>query len=325
MDTKYCKLLFREQKMIVLNELKEKLTDFYVFPEVAQEINKKINDIINNGLIDDQETDSFCNEINNVLQSVNKDKHLRVRYLEEVRIPTDEEQEYEEGTWRNNFGFSKVEILPGNVGFIKLNIFDLTSLGGETAVNVMGFVKNTDALIIDLRENGGGDPDMVSLLMSYLINGSVHHTTFYNRIDNEVIQFWTTDFVPGVKYLDKPVYLLTSKHTFSAAESFAYNLKQVNRVTIVGENTGGGAQPGRPHQLSFQFEVFISHGRAINPATNTNWEGVGVNPHIEVESGKALKVAYEQILKGLLNKDDGYEDNQLRKEAMKVLVGSTGQ
>lgn len=285
-------------KKEVLMELMEKLSQNYVFPDVAESINKKLVELINCNEFDHiTEPQTFCVVLNEILQSVSHDKHLRMRFLEKMDLTEeDEEPEYEEGTWRNNFGFSKIEILPNNIGYMNLKIFDSLRLAGETAVQVMGFVKHTNALIIDLRENGGGDPDTVSFLMSYFVEESVHHTTFFNRIDNQTIQFWTSEFVPGDKYLNKSLYLLTSRRTFSAAESFAYNLKHLKRVTVVGEKTGGGAQPGRTHKLSFHFEVFISHGRAINPETNTNWEEVGVLPHIEVDSQDALTVAYENIV-----------------------------
>jgi C-terminal processing protease CtpA/Prc len=287
-----------EMKKEVLIELMDNLSKYYVFPDVAEVINEKINDFIVSKEFDKlTDPQTFCRVLNEILQSVNHDKHLRIRFIEKMDISDEEEEpEYEEGTWKNNFGFSKIEILPNNIGYMNLKIFDSPRLAGETAVQAMGFVKHTDALIIDLRENGGGDPDMVSLLMSYFVEESIHHTTFFNRIDNQMIQFWTTEFVPGDKYLNKPLYLLTSRRTFSAAESFAFNLNHLKKVVIVGERTGGGAQPGRSHKLSHNFEVFISHGMAINPETNSNWEGNGVTPHIVVDSQDALTVAYENIV-----------------------------
>jgi len=113
-------------------------------------------------------------------------------------------------------------------------------------------------------------------------------------------QYWTLPYVPGKRFGDKPIYVLTSKDTFSAGEEFVYNLKTRQRATLVGETTGGGAHPGSPYRLHPHFEVFIPAGRAINPITNQNWEGSGVVPDIAVSPAQALKVAYRMALKSII-------------------------
>ncbi|MDZ5471306.1 S41 family peptidase [Bacillus sp. 31A1R] len=323
MNTIEALLLTDEFKKNLINQLIKKLEENYVFPEVALTINEKLVEFTKGekfALLSAPE--EFCTSISQILQSVNHDRHLALHFLEHSKKEesNDEDQfEMEEGTWLNNFGFAKCEILPGNVGYLKLNIFDLPHLAGDTAVATMNFLVNTSGLIIDLRENGGGDPDMVNILMSYFFETDIHHTTFYNRAENKEIQFWTMSYVPGKKYLEKPVRVLTSKYTFSAAESFAYNLKHLNRAKIVGENTGGGAQPGRPHILHPQFEVFISHGRAVSTVTNTNWEGVGVEPDTLIDSKEAFDKAYEDILSGLLDSEEYCLHKPLKVEAEKQL------
>jgi hypothetical protein len=156
----------------------------------------------------------------------------------------------------------------------------------------MHFLGNSDALIIDLRGNGGGDTMMIGLLSSYFFEEPVHLNSFYMRETDSMQQFWTTSFVDGRKMTDVPIYVLTSRHTFSGAEEFTYNLKNLTRATIVGETTGGGAHPvdhhGFPH---LQVVVRVPFGRAINPITGTNWEGTGVEPDIQCDAGKALDVA----------------------------------
>src|SRR5207248_11591709 len=119
-----------------------------------------------------------------------------------------------------NYGFRKVELLAGNIGYIDLIGFAPADVGWETAAAAMRFVADTDALIIDLRDNQGGSPEMVALICSYLFDNqfqSVHLNDIYSRVDNATHQFWTLPYVPGKRYADKPVYVLTGKQTFSSA------------------------------------------------------------------------------------------------------------
>ncbi|MFD2446867.1 S41 family peptidase [Bacillus sp. CGMCC 1.16607] len=319
-------LLSNDIKNEVMNTLIQKLEEHYVFPELAKSMRCKLEDFgQTHNFYDLCDEQLFCEAITKIMYNETKDKHLRLVLKndamgEDPEEQEEEEDEYEEGTWRNNFGFSKLEVLPGNIGYLKLNLFDLTKTGGGAAVAAMNFLSNTSGLILDLRENGGGDPDMVSFLMSYFVEESIHHTTFYNRSNNSTIQFWTTDYVQGKKYLDKPLHILTSPRTFSAAESFAYNFKVLKRATIVGETTGGGAQPGRFHKIHSRFEAFISHGRAINTETEDNWEGKGVQPDVEVNHKEAFDVSYKEMMSQLLETDGYQGDKFLRKEAQNILL-----
>jgi C-terminal processing protease CtpA/Prc len=196
-----------------------------------------------------------------------------------------------------NYGFDKVERFPGNIGYIELRGFTDAENGAATVAAAMTFVTNTDALIIDLRRNGGGSPEMVALISSYLFAEPVHLNSLYWREGDRTEDFWTRKDVQGKRYLGKDVYILTSKQTFSAAEEFSYNLQNLKRATIVGETTGGGAHPGGMHRVMSDFAVFVPSGRAINPITKKNWEGVGVIPEIPVPADQALTVARLTALK----------------------------
>ncbi|MEX2114665.1 MAG: S41 family peptidase, partial [Pirellulales bacterium] len=206
----------------------------------------------------------------------------------------------------------KVERLEGNIGYIQLRGFHPAELGGKAAAEAMQAVADTDALIIDLCTNGGGAPSMVALVCSYLFGPEpVHLNDLYFRPDDRTHQWWTLPYLPGDRYVGKPVYVLTSERTFSAAEEFAYNLKNLKRATIVGETTGGGANPGGRKRLDDHFTMFLPSGRAINPITKTNWEGTGVTPDVAVPAELALKAAQLAALKAII------PEHEARLEAMR--------
>lgn len=288
------------------------LNKSYIFLETAKEMEKDLRQRVQNKEYESlTSAKEFAQKLTKDLQNISKDKHLRVRYSSRplpVRNddtePTQAEiEEFSNSMRRVNFGFEKVERLQGNIGYIDLRGFMRPELAKETAAAAMNFVANTDALVFDLRQNGGGDPEMVALICSYLFGDKpVHLNDLYFRETNKTESFWTKPNVIGKKYGDKDVYVLTSDYTFSGAEEFTYNLKNLKRATVVGETTGGGANPGGMVRLHAHFGVFVPMGRAINPITKTNWEGTGVAPDIAVPKEQALKVAYKLALTRLKEK-----------------------
>jgi C-terminal processing protease CtpA/Prc len=250
------------------------------------------------------------------LREVSHDKHIGVRFWPapagEQRTLRSEEERRAAARQESafiNYGFTKVERLGGNIGYIELNGFTDAEAGAETVAAVMNFVANTDALIFDLRGNGGGRPQMVALICSYLFGPEpVHLNDLYCRTPieglcvegNHTEEFWTRKEVAGKRYVGKDVYVLTSNRTFSAAEEFAYNLKTLKRATIVGETTGGGANPGTMIRFLADYQLFVPMGRAINPITKTNWDSTGVSPDLEAPVDQALIVAHQVALKKLL-------------------------
>ena len=284
----------------------------YVFLETAKKMSTDLKTRLENKEYDTvASSKEFAKLLTEQLQAISKDKHLRVMYVSEPPPgssrnggrPSEAEQMKMRERMRaraasNNFGFEKVERLEGNVGYIDLRGFMPAEIGGETAAAAMNFVTNTDALIIDVRQNGGGAPSMVAFLCSYLFGPEpVHINDLYFRAENSTHQWWTLPYLPGKRYEGKPVYVLTSKRTFSAAEEFTYNLKTQKRATIVGETTGGGANPGGSRPVAEHFIIFVPSGRAINPITKTNWEGTGVTPDLPVAAELALKTAHLAALK----------------------------
>jgi len=294
----------------VIDGILKRINDSYVFPEVAKKMEQSIRERVEKKEYDQiTSAKQFATKLTDDLQAVSHDKHLRVRYSNQAipergpqREPTAEEREQRRRdlTWMNH-GFGKVERLPGNIGYLEFFNFMDEELGADTVAAAMNFINGTDALIIDMRKNGGGNPAMVALVCSYLFSPEpVHLNDLYWREGNRTEQFWTRKEVPGKRYLDKDVYVLTSKRTFSGAEEFTYNLKNLKRATIIGETTGGGAHPGGGFRINEHFGMFVPTGRAISPITKTNWEGTGVTPDISVPADQALLVARLMALKKTL-------------------------
>jgi len=287
----------REAAMTRIGEL---LVESYVFPDQAQRCAERLDQLAAAGeLLDVERPEAFAEALTRELQDVTHDKHLRV--TPGGRPPAEPSPEEEENRFRNelararmsNFGFENVLRLPDNVGVLDLRGFYEVEPARDTAVAAMNFLANSDALIVDLRQNGGGDPAMVQLLCSYLFAERTHLNSLFWREGDRTEEFWTLDELPGKRMPDVPVFVLTSHYTFSGAEEFAYNLQTRGRATLVGETTGGGAHPGGPQVVNEHLTIFIPTGRAINPVTGTNWEGTGVVPEVAVPAGDAMKAAIE--------------------------------
>jgi hypothetical protein len=290
----------------VIHGALDKLNASYVYPELAKKMEASVREREQRGdYAAITAPAALAGALTSDLQAVSGDKHLRVVYRSEPASRRGDggmdHNRMRAMMTLQNFGFEKAERLPGNVGYLDLRGFPPREVAEATAAAAMNFLANTDALIIDLRKNGGGEPNMVAFLCSYLFGGErVHLNDLYWRPGNRTDEFWTDPKVPGVRYGNKPVYLLTSHRTFSAAEEFAYDLQNLKRATIVGEVTGGGAHPGGPERINDHFEIWIPTGRAINPVTKTDWEGVGVKPEVSVPQAEALKVAHAAALRKLI-------------------------
>jgi len=252
------------------------------------------------GAYESLELATLAGRLGTDLKKINGDGHLNVWPLpqgnERRAAPSPEEREraQREEARRSNHGFRKLEILEGNIGYLELTGFASAEVAGETAVAAMAFFANVDALVIDLRANGGGDPSMIQLLCSYFFAERTLLNRFERRGVPQLEEYWTLPHVPGKKLLDVPLFVLTSKRTFSAAEEFSYDLQSLGRARLIGETTGGGAHPGSTHEIAGKLMVFIPDGRALNPITGTNWEKVGVKPHVAVEASKALEKGLEE-------------------------------
>jgi hypothetical protein len=274
------------------------LNESYVFPETAKKMEAVVRARQKKGEYDSiTDGDDLAKMLTDNFQEVSHDKHLRVNFSPAAvpDMPKGPDPKADDADRkqmeRMNCGFDKVEILTGNVGYLKFNFFGDPEVCGPTAVAAMNFLANVDAIIFDLRENGGGDPKMVAFISSYLFAERTHLNDLWTRKGDSTEQYWTLPYVPGKRLDGKPVYVLTSAETFSGAEEFTYNLKNLKRATIVGETTGGGAHPVSGHRIDDHFMIGVPFARAINPISKTNWEGTGVEPDVKVPAADAPTTA----------------------------------
>jgi hypothetical protein len=305
----------------VIDEALKQLDENYVFPEVAAKMGEAVRRRQASQEYAGVKTGQELAELlTKHLQDVSHDKHLRVRCSTDKLPPprprgdgptAEERARMKTMAAKANAGFRKVERLPGNVGYLEFDRFmDAAEIAGPAAA-AMTFLAHTDALILDLRQNGGGSPHGVAVVCSYFFGEEpVHLNSLYWRKGDRTEEFRTLKDLAGPRYVGKDVYVLTSGRTFSGAEECAYNLQTQKRATIVGETTGGGAHPGGGFRVGDHFMLFIPTGRAINPITKTNWEGTGVKPDVPAAADKALEVAHELVVKKLL---DSAKDEETRK------------
>jgi len=303
-------------RQAVVDSLAGTLEARYVFPETGRRMAQDLRTRLARGeydAISDGET--FARALTEATRAIAHDGHLRVQWGSAGGVPLDDappaDEQARRRTWMRqvNYGYERVQRLSGNVGYIELRGFMNADDARETALAAMRFLGNVDALIVDLRRNGGGDPKAVALLSTFLFprGKRVHLNDLYWRDGDRTEEFWTDPDL-DVPRITGPVYVLTSRVTFSAAEEFTYNLKQLRRATQVGEVTGGGANPGRGVRLHPNFAAFVPSGRAINPITRDNWEGKGCAPEIPTSAAGALRTAHLKALETLLSaaSDPGY-------------------
>ncbi len=313
----------------IIDSVSKALLDNYIFLDKAQAMGKFVREQYKKGAYKAiTSRREFAQRLTEDLRSISHDLHLGVSFvgdgmIEDILASHDSlapNPWYEEMRASNN-GFKKIEVLDGNVGYLDLRGFVPADIAGGTAIAAMNFLSGCDAVIFDLRANGGGDPSMIQLISSYLFDQPVHLNSFYIRSLDTIQQFWTQAYVPGKKLTAADVFVLTSSFTFSGGEEFSYNLKNLKRGQIIGKTTGGGAHPTEDHLFaSLNIQMSVPYGRAINPITGTNWEGVGVAPDIDVEPAKALDVAYMMALESLSDKTNEMQKKEKLRWAAEVIA-----
>ena len=291
------------------------LARYYVEPDVAERVSDRLR--ARAAAYAGLDAAAFADAVSDDMLAVSGDQHLFLQYVEqgipESTMDTVDEDLVDEDlvddaalraerAMLSGHGFARVERLPGNVGLLDIrNFYDPAVAGaGEAAVAAMTLVASADALIVDLRQNTGGEPDMVTLTMSYLFDKRTELTSLYFPAERKTIQGWTA-YAPGPKYGGtKPIWVLTSPKTASGAEAFAYDLQQRGRATLVGEKTAGAGNFHYPRRVSAHFLSAVPSGYPVNPVSGTGWERVGVQPDLAMPAEDAYDEAYRLALEHVL-------------------------
>jgi hypothetical protein len=295
-------------RKLALESLLARIDEYYPIPEVRKHVTTELRRRYKSGAYDNiVSAKEFRTRLTSELRTLSKDEHFNVDYFVVPRpFPEVEAGAADPNSSReliaavHNLGFGTLERLPGNVGYMSLGTFEEPGRTGEVIAAAMSFLSRTDAMIIDLRGNKGGYGETVALLASYFLPEATALSE--SKSNEELRQAWTSTFVSGPKYLDKPVYVLMSKRTFSAPEAFAYDLQALKRVTVVGEVSRGGANPSAQILLSDRFGAIIPRAITRNPVTNASWEGKGVTPVIPATSEAALDVAHLAAVRAIASK-----------------------
>ncbi|MEU8140495.1 S41 family peptidase [Nonomuraea sp. NPDC048901] len=285
----------------VIDETTRLLTEHYVFPEIAEQLADLLQRRLAEGAYDVGSAEELARLVTADLQSVNNDKHLRLKHHAEPVSPKQGAATLD--SIRRDFdaslgGAPRVELLEGGVAVVELApmLFPL-DWAAEPLSAALTLASRAQALIVDLRNNRGGDPDTVAFVCSYLLDERTHLNTMYWRSSERSEQSWSLPHVPGARFGgSKPLYVLSSDSTFSAAEELAYDLQQLGRAVVVGEPTRGGAHPCKGWTVHPHLETTVPTGRAINPVSGANWEGTGVQPDVPCAAAESLDQAHALAL-----------------------------
>jgi C-terminal processing protease CtpA/Prc len=267
--------------------------------------------------------EALAGALNRDLYAATRDKHLVVSVLyraprskAEARGRADEARAV--ALRRSNHGVRQVEILPGDVGYLDLSAFYRPEEARDTLSAAMHLLKNTDALIIDMRNNTGGSPSTVALLVSYMFNQpGLPLFDIVHRPPEPTDHYYTEPTILPDSNSKRPVYVLTAARTFSAGEGFAFILEERHRAEVIGETTAGAANPGRPYPINDLFSIVVPNGRIRSAISSSNWEGMGVTPDVHVAAAEAFRAAYRRALGQLLNAQPAGEWQDALKQVLR--------
>lgn len=293
----------KAERAAVLEAAAKQFETRYVFPDQGRRLAASLrSDARSDRFRDATEPKAFAVAVTERMRALSGDGHLGLDHSEKpLAADTEAEASYtaaEMERWYGahlNHGFEQLRRLEGNIGYLDLRVFAPPAMAGDVAAAAMTLLAQSDSVVIDLRQNGGGDGALGLLMAAYLFDGDAQPMSgTYHRPTDKLTPSATPGWVPGRRVgAKKPIYLLTSKQTFSAAEAFAYDLQALKRATVIGEATGGGAHPFVYRRVAPHFVLWLAEARSVNPITGGNWQGVGVKPDVPVAAADALVKALE--------------------------------
>jgi hypothetical protein len=308
--------LTQQIKKQTIDTLCSRLPERYAYKEVSEKLANLLQKNLNDGKYSSLAAyEDFSKVITNDLRSLNNDKHLALNYDPQQTPPSTSNQNAPQRSAAEraknaslfnrqmNYGFKTVTFYPGNIGYIKFDYFDAFPEYSKSIVDAsFGFLKNADAIILDLRENTGGASAMVSYIAGFFFDTVTLTGTSYNRYTDSVSNDYVQPAEINMQLLNIPLYILTGSTTISGAEALAYVLKYQKKAVVIGEISAGAANPGRVTRLNKYFTAFIPNRHSMNVVTKTSWEGTGVPVDIMIPATEALLKARTEALISLRNK-----------------------
>ena len=301
------RILTASERQTALTDIKKVFQERYVFPEMRPAIIERLDQQQRAGRYDTDDPIAFAERITEDLRDVSHDKHLSLtldpkEYAARLAPPKSDEGEeasFRRQAIRDHYGLSEMKILPGNVRYLKIAGFEwVRDETGAAYDDAMRFLKDGDAVVIDIRGNGGGSHAAVRYLVSHFLPEDKLLLTFYAGSETPV-QSHTVEYLPAGRLIGKPLYVLIDNGVASAGEDFAYTVEQFRVGELVGSKTVGAANNNDLLPIAPGFILSVSFGRPVHPVSKGNWEGVGINPTVEVRPSQALEVAQSLALKRL--------------------------
>lgn len=284
-----------------IDTLVTRLDEHYVFPDKAKQIAMLLRDRQHDrtyvALTDGEQ---FAARLTTDMASVAHDLHLKVKFSPQRLRPgveVDAMAKATSGPARSHTdGVDGVAHLGPAIGYLRISSFPPRAAVAGAYASALDKLSDTDALILDVRDNGGGAPESVALLISYFVDRPTRLNDIWSRDSGRTTQTWSEGALDGKRYGGrKPVVILAGPGTASAGEDFTYTMQALKRATVIGERTWGGAHPTALYRLGDHFYAAIPHSRTISPITHTNWEGSGVAPDIKAPPAAALAVAKDML------------------------------
>jgi len=305
-------LLTVQQIEMIVDTICDRVEQGYVYADKGKNIADYLRTQFKTGVYN-KHTDpkELAGVLTNDMRRVCYDGHLTVRFSAPVpasSVPNTPSRTTSIPHKEVNFNLKAAEILPGNVGYFRFDGFTDDEDVQPVLENALHFLERGQALIIDIRYNGGGSRRMVNLIESYLFDKKTEMNAIIGRSGKDTARLFTDPAAAKGFTLNMPVFILTSHKTFSAAEDFAYGMQSIHRAQTVGEASGGGAHPVQNSPIGYGLVLTVPFMRAYNPYTHKDWEGVGVIPDIHCTADSALEIALSKIYQQNIANSDTQED-----------------